>query len=446
MVIARRGKLHELQTEWARKYGPIVRIAPNEVLITSVSAIDIIHGPRSTATKQHTFYDYMQYHGVHDLDSIHDRREHRARRKVWDLALSNKNMDLYELNARESIHVWLDKASTAAVGQDPLNLSLYMSLLPFDNMTRTGFSVDSGAVKLGTKNRLIHLIEAPFARIAASAHSTWPWSLMKKLRLLEKGQFNSASYEICLARENNSSDPKDIMEYFLDDFRSDQPKAFHDRHTVYADAQAIMVGGTGTLSALLTHCFYYLARSPAMRNQLRQELAPVFGKSCPGEFDYKDLISLPCLDSVVSETLRMHSPACNNGPRTTTEDTNIEGTVLPKDVVVYVGIHSIQRSPKYFVCPDEWKPERWTTRQDLILDKQAYHPFLKGPFSCVGKSLALMVAKLVLSYTISLYDFEFPPGGDGSSFLSGCKNQLIVKPGKLECVFTRLRPSSEKEK
>lgn len=171
-----------------------------------MSAIDIIHGPRSTATKQHTFYDYMQYHGVHDLDSMHDRREHRARRKVWDLALSNKNMDLYELNARESIHVWLDKASTAAVEQDPLSLSLYMSLLPFDNMTRTGFSVDFGAVKLGTKNRLIHLIEVPFARIAASAHSTWPWSLMKKLRLLEKGQFNSASYEICLAREVCFSD------------------------------------------------------------------------------------------------------------------------------------------------------------------------------------------------------------------------------------------------
>lgn len=66
---------------------------------------------------------------------------------------------------------------------------------------------------------------------------------------------------------------------------------------------------------------------------------------------------------------------------------------------------------------------------------------MPGPFSCVGKSLALMVAKLVLSYTISLYDFEFPPGRDGSSFLSGCKNQLIIKPGKLECVFTKLRPS-----
>lgn len=167
-----------------------------------MSAIDIIHGPRSTATKQHTFYDCMQFHGVHDLDSLHDRREHRARRKVWDLALSNKNMDLYELNARKSIHAWLDKTSAAAVTQDPVNVSLYMSLLPFDNMTRTGFSVDSGAVKLGTQNRLIHLMEIPFARMAASANSAWPWLLMRQLRLLkEEGQFNSATYEMCLARE-----------------------------------------------------------------------------------------------------------------------------------------------------------------------------------------------------------------------------------------------------
>lgn len=133
---------------------------------------------------------------------MHDRREHRARKKVWDLALSNKNMDLYELNARKSTKVWLDKVSAAAAVHVPLNLSLYMSLLPFDNMTRTGFSLDSGSVKLGAKNRLIHLMEVSFARIAASAHSTWPWSLMRKLIILEEeGQFNSVTYEICLARE-----------------------------------------------------------------------------------------------------------------------------------------------------------------------------------------------------------------------------------------------------
>lgn len=49
-----------------------------------------------------------------------------------------------------------------------------------------------------------------------------------------------------------------------------------------------------------------------------------------------------------------------------------------------------------------------------------------------------MVAKIVLSYTVSLYDFSLPPGQDGSSFLNGCKNQLILKPGELQCVFTEL--------
>lgn len=52
-----------------------------------------------------------------------------------------------------------------------------------------------------------------------------------------------------------------------------------------------------------------------------------------------------------------------------------------------------------------------------------------------------MVAKLVLSYTITFYDFKFPPGQDASSFLTVCKSQLILKPGKLECVFAKPSPS-----
>lgn len=52
-----------------------------------------------------------------------------------------------------------------------------------------------------------------------------------------------------------------------------------------------------------------------------------------------------------------------------------------------------------------------------------------------------MVAKLVIAYTISLYDFKLRPGQDAAAFLRDGKNQLILKPGKLECVFTELSPS-----
>lgn len=133
---------------------------------------------------------------------MHDKKEHRARRKVWDLALNSKNLELYEMNARTSIQVWLDKVSAVAVMRGALDVSLYMSLLTFDNMTKTGFSVDSGAVKLGTKHHLIHLMEVSFARIAASANSIWPLLIIKNLQLREgESRFNMATYDMCLTRE-----------------------------------------------------------------------------------------------------------------------------------------------------------------------------------------------------------------------------------------------------
>jgi cytochrome P450 len=128
------------------------------------------------------------------------------------------------------------------------------------------------------------------------------------------------------------------MQYFLDDFESEEPRAFRDRRAVFADAQAVMVGSTDTLTALLAHCFYCLAKNPGARDQLRKEVSTVFENLFPGEFAYKDLSSLPCLDSVISETLRMHSPVCNNNPRLTTGAILVEGSVIGEGVVVYVGI------------------------------------------------------------------------------------------------------------
>lgn len=176
--------------------------APNEVLITSVSAIETIHGSRSTATKQHTFYDLMNYRGIRPLISLNDRGDHRERRKIWDLALSTKNMETYELNARRATRVWLQKVEVAVMARDSLDLSRCISLVSLDNMTRTGFSLASETLDPQATDRLIHLMEANFVRIAASGHSVWPLFLMSKLGLLkEEGQFDKLTYGMTLVRE-----------------------------------------------------------------------------------------------------------------------------------------------------------------------------------------------------------------------------------------------------
>lgn len=48
-----------------------------------------------------------------------------------------------------------------------------------------------------------------------------------------------------------------------------------------------------------------------------------------------------------------------------------------------------------------------------------------------------MVLRLTLSYTVQHYDLKFAPGEDGTCIFRECFNQLILKAGPLQCVFTK---------
>jgi cytochrome P450 family 628 len=90
----------------------------------------------------------------------------------------------------------------------------------------------------------------------------------------------------------------------------------------------------------------------------------------------------------------------------------------------------------------------------MIMDKRAFAPFLLGrhshisqratllnfflgPFSCVGKQLALMELRMVISSTIWNYDFEFAPSEDGSTIENDTLDLVILKAGKLDLVFKK---------
>lgn len=62
-----------------------------------------------------------------------------------------------------------------------------------------------------------------------------------------------------------------------------------------------------------------------------------------------------------------------------------------------------------------------------------------GPNNCVGKRLAMVVLRLVLSYTVYNYRFVFAPGEDGSAIYREAKDNLILKAGPLNVVFSKRR-------
>lgn len=45
-----------------------------------------------------------------------------------------------------------------------------------------------------------------------------------------------------------------------------------------------------------------------------------------------------------------------------------------------VGYANDQPVPEAFQCPNEFIPERWTTRPELVIDSRAYAPFSVGEY------------------------------------------------------------------
>jgi cytochrome P450 len=112
-------------------------------------------------------------------------------------------------------------------------------------------------------------------------------------------------------------------------------------------------------------------------NLLREEVEPLIAAS-----SFSCQTSYPVLDSIVNETLRLYPPALFGSPRVTpSEGLRIGDIYIPGDTVVYMAHYQLHRDPRNFERPEEFVPERWTTKPEMILNRSAYMPFSMGNLS-----------------------------------------------------------------
>lgn len=88
-----------------------------------------------------------------------------------------------------------------------------------------------------------------------------------------------------------------------------------------------------------------------------------------------------------------------------------------------------------WVQPDDFIPERWYSRPELILDKRAFAPFSSGARYCLGKSMALIGLRLVVTILLQDYDLSFAPGYDEDTMWRDMRDQVTCQPGAVFCVF-----------
>lgn len=172
------------------------------------------------------------------------------------------------------------------------------------------------------------------------------------------------------------------------------------REEIAGQGIIFFLAGYDTTNVTLCHTIYYLIKHPEWQDKLYDELC---AQDSP--LDYESLRSLPILNSVICETLRL-KPPLTIVQRTAHEDTTLlnTGIKIPAKTAIIFHPYIIHRIPEYYPDPESFKPERFIGENSME-SSNAYMPFGIGNRLCVGmrfaqNELRAAIAQLILHYRL----------------------------------------------
>ena len=168
----------------------------------------------------------------------------------------------------------------------------------------------------------------------------------------------------------------------------------------------LFLAGHETTSNALTWTFACLARNPACERKLHEELDTVLAGRPP---EPADLDRLPYTEQVVCEAMRLYPPIYVIARRAS-EDTEVGGYPVPRGAEVIIWVYMAHRDPRFYPDPEQFRPERFTKEQIAALPRHAYLPFGGGPRACIGKTFAMMEARLILATLAQRHRVTLAPG------------------------------------
>ncbi|KAF2069472.1 hypothetical protein CYY_009205 [Polysphondylium violaceum] len=195
--------------------------------------------------------------------------------------------------------------------------------------------------------------------------------------------------------------PKDLLDYILCNIDIKDPEEIKIPLMIGTD---LMVAGTETTASAIEFFFMVMVNYPQFQELAHTELAQVVGKGNKVTLAHKK--STPYFMALLKEVIRKYPIAPLSLARSGKQDILIaDKYFIPKDVQLFINIHALSNSDKYWDKPNEFNPDRFlnNNHSDVFL------PFGVGPRNCIGSNLAMdeyyiFCANMILNFTLSSVD------------------------------------------
>nr|CAB3475669.1 unnamed protein product [Digitaria exilis] len=221
-----------------------------------------------------------------------------------------------------------------------------------------------------------------------------------------------------VAVDGEVDDHRDFVDVLLDVNEMDDEDTRLELHTdnIKAIIMDIFAAGTDTSYTVLEWAMAELINHPDKMRKLQAEIRGAIAAA--GHVTEDDLGEMPYLKAVISETLRLHTPAPLLIPRETTEDTELLGYRIPARTRVVINAWAIARDPaSWGERAEEFLPERFAGEAAMDYGKVGqdfrFVPFGGGRRGCPGAGFAAPAVELALASMLYHFDWELTTADGG---------------------------------
>lgn len=431
-----RGDISKWLDKLHAEYGPIVRIAPDELTTVSAKAWKDIYVSKPFLPKD-PFSTTPPMNGADSLFTAVGHTHARMRRTLVN-AFSDKALREQSpiIESYGDLLTTRLRREAAKSPQGAVDLAKYYGYATLDIIADLTFGDSFHGLEDDNEHSWIlgFFLGAKFGSVRNSLSRFHPidkifgWFFLR-LTAEQRARSWSISTKMITQRLDMGdlgSQRSDFITPVIGNVNEEKQKGI-TRKELNTNCLAVVIAGCQLPTVALATASYSLLRYPHTLKKLTHEIRSTFESD--KHINISSTQNLPYLNAVINEALRIHHPTPVNLPRTVpAQGQTIDGHFIPGNVsachfpfsfkelsplrfhpcihrspltlrssfslsqsIIGINLQNVQNHPANWVEPRVFHPERFLPETDprfdsrfLKDDKQAFQPFSTGPRSCMG--------------------------------------------------------------
>ncbi|KAH8881014.1 putative cytochrome P450 monooxygenase [Thozetella sp. PMI_491] len=408
--------------ELHRKFGPVIRLAPNELAFSDSEAWKDIYGhrtgPNTTPEGPNAPYFYFKLTPTPSVLS-EERQMHGIVRRSMSHGFSDKSMrDQAPLIGRY-VDILINQLKAKCVDPDrkdpvtglqakaKMDIVSWYNWTTFDVIGDLAFGEPFGSLEKAGYNPWVEAMNSMarfMAVIMAAGHLGSQKLLLKIASMFNSGMddHDKRMREGLSRRIEIGKERPDLIEGMLmerNGFKMDYER-------ILANASLLVIAGSETTATLLSGVTYLLLRNPDCLRKATEEVRSTF--ELDSEISLTSVSRLAYMLACLDEAMRHYPPIVFGMPRVAPEEgAIIAGKAVPAGNIVAVWQYAVNHLDQHFTDPMEYHPERFLGDPKYAEDNlEVVQPFLVGPRNYIGRNLAYAEMRLILARILFNFDLQ----------------------------------------